>query len=492
MPETQQMPPVFGRYKDPVMLGSGGMGAVYRAVDPMLDRYVAIKVLTHREPRYVERFRREAQVLAKIVHPSIIQIYEIVGTDEDQADPYIVMEFFEGRALDTVVKDGPLPERQVVSILRQAAEGLKRAHDNNVVHRDIKPANLMLSDSGAVKILDFGIAKLRDAKKDLTGQTVLGTPYYMSPEQALGHPIDPRTDIYSLGITAFHLLTGRRPFEAKAKVDVMLAQVKTQLPDIGALAQVDARVQQVVEKMCAKKADARYQDTEELVEALDDLPRSLGGKQHENAQTVQVPPPKSPAQQPARSARVSRPPSQPPKKTPHVGVAVAGAVGGAALVLAGVGFFALRPGKSSQSGRVPTHGWVTNGELRKIQKPGGYANCIFSGSEIDAKEEDVPTRLSFAAGEPIFARCFFPRAIGSNKRGEVWQELWVDGQKRAQTLYDSIPAGEESIGLALSREQAQRLSELSSGKHTLDLWIYRQTGDSDAEPLAAGELVVRK
>src|SRR4051795_6410628 len=114
--------PAFGRYRDPVMLGAGGMGAVYRAVDPSLDRYVAIKVLTQREPKYVERFRREAQVLAKIMHPSIIQIYEIVGSDESQADPYIVMEFFEGRPLDTVVKGGPLKQPQVVSILRQSAE----------------------------------------------------------------------------------------------------------------------------------------------------------------------------------------------------------------------------------------------------------------------------------------------------------------------------------------------------------------------------------
>src|SRR5450432_77931 len=225
MPEPQQVPPVFGRYKDPVMLGSGGMGAVYRAIDPMLDRYVAIKVLTHREPRYLERFRREAQVLARIMHPSIIQIYEIVGSDEGQSDPYIVMEFFEGQPLDSAVKSGPLKQSLVVSILRQTADGLKKAHVNNVVHRDIKPANIMLADNGDVKILDFGIAKLRDAKKDLTGQTVLGTPYYMSPEQAMGHPIDPRTDIYSLGITGFHLLTGKKPFEAKSKVDVMLMQV---------------------------------------------------------------------------------------------------------------------------------------------------------------------------------------------------------------------------------------------------------------------------
>ena len=121
MPEPQAAP-AFGRYRDPVMLGSGGMGAVYRAVDPSLDRYVAIKVLTHREPKYIERFRREAQVLAKIMHPSIIQIYEIVGSDEDQSDPYIVMEFFDGRPLDGLLKDGPLDPAHQAGTARDARE----------------------------------------------------------------------------------------------------------------------------------------------------------------------------------------------------------------------------------------------------------------------------------------------------------------------------------------------------------------------------------
>src|SRR5438132_10992769 len=283
MPSTPvpQAPSSFGRYKDPVMLGSGGMGAVYRATDPSLDRYVAIKVLTHREPKYIERFRREAQVLAKIMHPSIIQIYEIVGSDEDQSDPYIVMEFFDGRPLDGLLKDGPLDPAQVVSILRQTAEGLKKAHANHVIHRDIKPANIMLADNGEVKILDFGIAKLRDAKKDLTGNTVLSTPYYMSPEQAMGQPIDARTDLYSLGITAFHLLTGKKPFEARNKVDVMLMQVKQPLPSILDLVACDTRVVHIVEKMCAKAAGDRYQSCEELIEAVEALPKSLGGKQAE-------------------------------------------------------------------------------------------------------------------------------------------------------------------------------------------------------------------
>src|SRR5947209_7179245 len=159
VPAGQSLP-TFGRYKDPVLLGQGGMGAVYRCTDPSLDRFVAVKVLTHREPKYVERFRREAQVLAKIIHPNIIQIYEIIGSDDDSGmDPYIVMEHFDGKPLDQALKMGPMPQSQLVSVLRQTADGLRKAHAASVIHRDIKPSNLMISPSGEVKILDFGIAK---------------------------------------------------------------------------------------------------------------------------------------------------------------------------------------------------------------------------------------------------------------------------------------------------------------------------------------------
>src|SRR5437588_7333718 len=117
-------------------------------------RFVAIRWLTHRDPRYVERFRREAQVLARTGHPAIIQIYEIVGSDDDTFDPYIVMEYFDGQPLDLLLKQGPLATAQVISVVRQCADGLRRAHASNVVHRDIKPGNLMMSAAGEVKILD--------------------------------------------------------------------------------------------------------------------------------------------------------------------------------------------------------------------------------------------------------------------------------------------------------------------------------------------------
>jgi eukaryotic-like serine/threonine-protein kinase len=271
-----QTAPSFGRYRDAALLGAGETGAVYRAIDPELRRPVAIKVLTQRAPARLEQFRREAEALAKISHPAIVRIYEIAFSG---AAPYIVMEYCEGRPLAALLEHGALPPAQVVSIVRQAAEGLHSAHLRGVVHRDVKPDNLVLADAGTVKILDFGIAHLRDARRALGSGVVLGTPYYMSPEQARGLSIDARSDIYSLGITAFQMLAGRRPFEAKSKVDVMLLQAKAPLPPLRELAACDERLARIVEKMCAKAPDDRYQRCDSLVEDLDALPRALGGRE---------------------------------------------------------------------------------------------------------------------------------------------------------------------------------------------------------------------
>jgi len=271
-----QTAPSFGRYRDAVLLGAGETGAVYRAIDPELRRAVAIKVLTQRAPARLEQFRREAEALAKIAHPAIVRIYEIVFSEASA--PYIVMEHCEGRPLAALLEHGALPPAQVVSIVRQAAEGLHSAHLCGVVHGDVKPENLVLSDAGTVKILDFGIAQLSDARRELGAGVVLGTPYYMSPEQARGLSIDARSDIYSLGITAFQMLAGRRPFEARSKVDVMLMQAKAPLPPLRELAACDERLARIVEKMCAKAPRDRYPRCDRLVEDLDALPRALGGR----------------------------------------------------------------------------------------------------------------------------------------------------------------------------------------------------------------------
>jgi predicted Ser/Thr protein kinase len=488
----------FGRYRDPVMLGSGGMGAVYRATDPSLNRYVAIKVLTHRDPRYVERFRREARVLARIGHPSIIQIYEIVGSDESTSDPYIVMEYFDGQALDAIVRGGPLPPMQVVSVLRQCAEGLRKAHANHVIHRDIKPGNIMVSAGGEVKILDFGVAKLRDAKSDLTGETVLGTPYYMSPEQATGYAIDARSDIYSLGITAFHLLTGRKPFEAKSKVDVMLMQVKSPLPEISQLVRCDARLARIVAKMCAKKPAERFQNCDELIAALEALPRSLGGRMPDAAddpeKTLVSPPPAGMPRDEARRTRRAPVRAPPPGPRSRLWPALLAGTFAAVVLLGAAAFFYMRA-TAGLRGQIPASGWTLRGGLRRIQSKGGYGNCVFSNREVQRASADPSLlRSAFSAGDDIYGRCFFPAAIGENRSGQIWEELWIDGRKRAHVIFDPpLPPAEDQLALQLSARHAARLRELSNGKHTLDVWIYRQGADADTPvALAAGELVVRK
>ncbi len=572
VPEGREAPQSFGRYTDPVLLGQGGMGAVYRATDPQLDRFVAVKVLTHREPKYVERFRREAQVLAKIMHPSIIQIYEIVGSDDEAGDPYIVMEYFDGKPLDAVLKMSPLPQASLISVIHYTAEGLKKAHANSVIHRDIKPANLMMSAAGEVKILDFGIAKALDAKKDLTGQTVLGTPYYMSPEQAMGQTIDARTDIYSLGITAFHLLTGKRPFEAKSKVDVMLMQVKNPLPDLRPLVpNVDERVIQLIEKMCSKQPAARFQSCQELIDAIDSFPKSLGGRAPDeasvgvarpvsikataapvpSAQTVEARLPRSdpgrprpsdvrppsatsptagvsaaplrapvPTSNPNRQQPRSNPgaavqapsrvPTQPQRSDPQaepqivakpsrawvgilVGALGAAAVGGAVLTY-------LWSSKSSKSTwRVPSKGWVYPGapapQLKRVQTSGGYGNCVFSLHELEAGQEDAAAvRTGFAFSEEMNARCYLAHQVGPTKSGEVYQELWIDGVRRKQVIYDPPLANDaDQVVIDVKQEYGALLAELGGGKHIFDLWLYRQGEDAEnPEPLAAGEFQVRK
>jgi len=492
-------PTKLGRYEIVDEIGKGAMGIVYLARDPLIGRLVALKtfrigysVKDQELEQFRARFRREAQVLAKIAHPAIIQIYEIVGSDEDSADPYIVMEYFDGRPLDAVVKDGPLPAAQVMAVVRQCAEGLRKAHANNVVHRDIKPGNLMMSASGEVKILDFGIAKLRDSKQNLTGETVLGTPFYMSPEQATGYGIDGRSDLYSLGITAFHLITGRKPFEARSKVDVMLMQVKSPLPSITDLTPCDARVVAIVEKMCAKKPAERYQTCDELIAAVDALPRALGGKQGEappQPEKTRVLPTPTRSPPPAQPARARPQERRPARSRPWLGAVLGVAAG--LLLIAGGAFAVLRHAAASR-GRIPQDGWVSRGGLRKVQAKGGYGNCVFSTGDLPGDGAALAT--AFSAADPIHGRCFFSRPVGANTTGQVWEELWVDGRKRAHVIFDpALPQDAEELVLDVGARHAARLRDLPGGSHTLDLWIYRQADGGDSPvPLAAGELLVRK
>lgn len=262
----------LGHYEIVAELGRGGMGVVYKGFEPALNRYVAIKELSPslaHDPQLVERFLREARSMAALNDPHIIQIY-FIGQENGQ--PFFVMEFVEGDSLSGLLKrEGRLEPEVALKILHQTALGLATAHDHGVVHRDIKPGNLMLAKRGQVKIADFGIAlATQDFSNKLTSTgEFVGTPGYLSPEVCLGKPVDQRSDIFSLGIVLFEMLSGRTPFLDESPLGLMLEVVKAEIPDVRTLNdKVDPQVASILAKMLAKEPSERFQNCHDLAAAL--------------------------------------------------------------------------------------------------------------------------------------------------------------------------------------------------------------------------------
>jgi TolB-like protein/predicted Ser/Thr protein kinase len=263
----------LGRYQNLSLLGQGGMGSVYQALDPVLDRRVAIKVMNDRTPDFVSRFHREAKVMARLSHPNVVQIYDF--DQDEEGNPYFVMELVSGRSLKTVVEEqGRLEPSFVIDILRQAAAGLGAAHALGIVHRDIKPANLVLTHGGGLKVLDFGIARVEASTEGgdpaLTRpQALLGTPLYMAPEMLQGQAVDGRADIYALGLMAFHLLAGKPPFEAPTVVELMMKHLNTPLPDLTQVAPgTPPGLVQLIRRMTEKDREQRTAHCEVLLGEL--------------------------------------------------------------------------------------------------------------------------------------------------------------------------------------------------------------------------------
>ncbi len=258
----------LGHYDIVAELGRGGMGVVYKGYESSLNRYVAIKVLADslaHDEGIKERFLREARSMAALNDPHIIQIY-FIGDDEGQT--YFVMEFVEGESLGSMLKrDHKLTVEQSAKVIQQTALGLATAHDRGVVHRDIKPGNLMISSRGTVKIADFGIAlSNQDISKKLTSTgEFVGTPGYLSPEVCLGKPVDQRSDIFSLGIVLFEMLTGKMPFNDESPLGLMLEVVKADIPDVRQInSDADPLIAQILGRMIAKDPADRYQNCHDL------------------------------------------------------------------------------------------------------------------------------------------------------------------------------------------------------------------------------------
>jgi serine/threonine protein kinase len=218
---------IAGRYRIEGRLGVGGMSTVHLAFDDRLERYVAIKLLAEHladDPTFVSRFRREALAAARLVHPNIVQVFDF-GFDESHHQHFIVMEHVAGNSCAELLRDrGHLDVPQALAIVTQACRGLDYAHRNGVIHRDVKPGNLLVAEGDVVKLADFGIARAADQSSITQVGSVLGTAAYLSPEQARGDEAGPRADIYSLGVVAYQLLSGRLPYEASSLSELTLKQ----------------------------------------------------------------------------------------------------------------------------------------------------------------------------------------------------------------------------------------------------------------------------
>ena len=272
------LPSAIGPYRVLSELGRGMMGVVYKAEDTRSGRAVALKVIRlamavsdEQQKAFERRFVEEAQIVARLDHPGIVAVYEI-GRDKKEKAPFIAFEYLEGVTLSTKLEKGALPWKDALALIARVARALHHAHEQGVIHRDIKPANIMVLPSGEPKVMDFGLAK-RDAGAELTstGQ-FLGTPLYMSPEQALGRKVDARTDVFSLGCVAYTLLTGKRAFEAESIPQVMNkvtyqhpprpSQVTRELP---------ADVDYLVARAMAKSPDDRYATAAAFAEDVEDV-----------------------------------------------------------------------------------------------------------------------------------------------------------------------------------------------------------------------------
>ena len=259
----------FSRYEIREKLGRGGMATVYRAYDPLVEQEVALKILNRdllADEQIRERFERETRIIAKLEHTAIVPVYD-ASRDDNQL--FFVMRYMSGGSLAERIQDRSLSLSTIAHIIQRVATALDYAHERGVVHRDLKPGNILFDEEGNAYISDFGIAKLTQTSSRLTSSGIIGTPTHMSPEQARGENVDGRSDIYSLGVILFEMLSGKTPYESTTPLGMAFKHATYPVPRILKInPNLPAGVEAVIEKVMAKERERRYHSGIELANAF--------------------------------------------------------------------------------------------------------------------------------------------------------------------------------------------------------------------------------
>ena len=343
------------RYRLERKIGSGGMADVYLAVDESLGRQVAIKILSDRyasDAGFVERFRREASAAASLNHPNIVSVYD---RGEAEGTYYIAMEFLDGPTLkDEITRRAPLPEAEAIGYATQALDALDFAHRRGVIHRDVKPHNMVMNEDGRLKVTDFGIARAGNAQQMTEVGSIVGTAQYLSPEQARGHAVGPQSDLYSMGIVLYEMLTGELPFTGGSAVEIAMKQVSDTPPPLHEQNRlVSPAMEQVVMRALAKDPALRYSSARAMADEL----RRVGRGGAASSETVQATRVISAAEaaraESATSVLRPAPPAEPPagpKRSAWPWVLVVVLL----LIAAGIGYFVYQELSGGNSVTIPS------------------------------------------------------------------------------------------------------------------------------------------
>ncbi len=437
LPEAR-VPERIGRYIDLHILGRGGMGAVYRGYDPELDRPVAVKVMLHSTPDFVARFRREAQAIARLTHGNVVQVFDF-GVDTEN-NPYFVMELVEGTPLDALLKDrGRLPTADAIEIARQSALGLAAAHRAGIIHRDVKPSNLIVDARGGVKIVDFGIARASSGAQLTTAASLMGTPGYMSPEQAQGKPVDLRADIYALGLTLFEMVSGTAPFHADDPIALVVMNMQEPLPDLRARPLgLPEELIALIEQMAQKDPNARVQSCDAVVRALEvmqggpNLTPGLGLTAPANASSS------SPSVPPTNVYQL--PTDHAPRRRPALAI-------GAALAIGGIGVGALLLFGPQKGSDVPKPIEIAVAVEKKAPEPAKAESVLVA--KTDAPNTDVAkTDPAGAAGHKTTELAMRPVVKDGPLKVAVLKFKNLSGDKSLDALEQGI--GETTLNAMAS------------------------------------------